>query len=150
MHMTRYAKTLSKRRAHVADWELTQKPRVWKGQGRLLLIALLALITYAAVPATLYFTARLIIAPDAGWQIWTVGSLVALVVSLVLGILLSATTKCTLCHGTPLMGNKCRKHTLANKLPLLTYRASSIVHLIFTGKFRCMFCSTPYRLGRRA
>lgn len=147
--MSRSLKSLSATRSHVADWERTQKPRVWRGQGRLILIALLALTTYAALPATLYFTVRLILEPEGGWQVWALGSLIALVAALVLGTVLSAMTKCALCHGTPLLGKSCRKHQLANKIPLLTYRASAILHLVFTGRFRCMFCSTPFRLGRK-
>lgn len=135
--------------SHVADWERTLNPRLWKGQGRLLLIAFLALTSYLALPATLYFTIRLLLEPQGDWQKPALGSLIALAVSLILGTLLSAITKCGLCHGAPLMGKNCRKHVLANKLPCLTYRASAILHLIFTGKFRCMFCSTPYRLGTR-
>ena len=115
-----------------------------------MVIALLALTTYVALPATIYFTIRLIQEPQGGWSTLTIISLVALVVSLVIGTLVSAITKCGLCHGSPLMGKSCRKHVLANKLPLCTYRASAILHLIFTGKFRCMFCSTPFRLGTRA
>jgi hypothetical protein len=122
---------------------------VWRGQFRLLQIALLALITYLSLPATLYFTCRLLLDPGKGWEHWTVAGLITFTGSLVLGLLLSATTRCSLCHGTPLLGKNCRKHTIANKLPFLTYRASAILHLIFTGRFRCMFCSTPFRLGRK-
>jgi hypothetical protein len=147
--MSRHVKSLTANRSHVASWERTQNARVWRSQGRLIVIVLLALTTYLALPATLYFTARLVMEPGAGWESWTLGSLVALVGSLVMGIVLSAMTKCTLCHGTPLLGTSCRKHPLANKLPLLTYRASTILHVLFTGRFRCMFCSTPFRLGRR-
>lgn len=147
--MSTQVKTPINRRSHVADWELTQKPRVWKGQFRLIIISLLALTTYIALPATIYFTIQQIVDPQGGWQAAAISSLIAFVVSLVLGTLLSAITKCSLCHGSLLLGKKCRKHVLANKLPLLTYRASAILHLIFTGKFRCMFCSTPFRLGTR-
>lgn len=147
--MSTHVKSLAARRSHVADWELTQKPRVWKGQPRLVLIALLALTTYLTLPATIYFTVRLIAEPRGGWQAAAVGSLIAFVASLILGLVLSAITKCGLCHGSPLLGKRCRKHVLANKLPFLTYRASAMLHLIFTGKFRCMFCSTPFRLGIR-
>jgi len=134
-------------RSHVADWERTQKPRVWRGQGRLILIVLLSVITYISLPATLYFTLRLVTDPGQRWDSWAIGSLIAFVSSLVLGIILSTLTKCSLCHGTPLLARKCRKHTIANKLPFLSYRASSVLHLLFTGKFRCMYCSTPFRLG---
>jgi hypothetical protein len=137
-------------RSHVADWELTQRPRVWRGQGRLLVITLLALTTYVAFPATLFFTFHLLNTPGEGWETWALGSLVTFVGSLICGIILSAMTRCVLCHGTPLLGKSCRKHVIANKIPGLTYRASTILHLLFTGKFRCMFCSTPFRLGRRS
>ena len=147
--MPRISSTSSQRRGHIADWERTQKPRVWKGQFRLLLIALFTLTMYAALPATLYFTARLIMEPEAGWQHWALGALITLVASMVLGIVLSAITKCSLCHGTPFFVNRCRKHALANKLPLLSFRASCLAHMLFTWKFRCMFCSTPYRLGSK-
>jgi hypothetical protein len=145
--MSSQVKSFTNRRSHVADWERTQKPRVWRGQGRLLLIAFLALTSYVALPATLYGTVRLVLEPEGGWEKVALGSLIALVGSLVLGTVLSAVTKCGLCHGTPMLGKNCRKHVLANKLPCLTYRASAILHLIFTGKFRCMYCSTPFRLG---
>ena len=148
--MPRPSKPVSSRRPHVADWERTQKPRAWRGQGRLIAIALLALTSYAALPATLYFTFRLLTGPAMGWEPWTIFSLSALLLSLILGTLLSAMTKCSLCQGRPLLGTDCRKHQLANKIPGLTYRASAILHLIFTGKFRCMFCSTPFRLGRKS
>ena len=147
--MSSQVKSLLARRSHVADWERTQKPRVWKGQFRLAIIALLALTSYFALPATLYFTIRLLLEPQGGWQIAAALSLVAFTVSFIIGLILSAITKCALCHGSPLLGKRCRKHVLANKLPLLTYRASAILHLICTGKFRCMFCSTPFRLGTK-
>lgn len=143
-------KAFASRRSHVADWERTQQPRVWRGQGRILLIALLAITTYISFPATFYFTYRLVREPGGGWHSWTIGALSALLISLILGTILSAMTKCALCHGTPLLGKKCRKHLLANKLPGLTYRASAILHLVFTGRFRCMYCSTPFRLGRKS
>ena len=136
-------------RSHVADWERTQKPRVWRGQVRLLLIVLLSVITYLSLPATLYFTFRLVTDPGKQWEPWAIGALIAFVSSLVLGLVLSALTKCSLCHGTPLQTRKCRKHTIANKLPFLSYRASAVLHILFTGKFRCMYCSTPFRIGRK-
>ena len=143
-------KSLTARRSHVADWERTQKPRVWKGQFRLIIIVLLALTSYIALPATIYFTICLLVEPQGAWQVPAALSLVAFAASFIVGLLLSAITKCALCHGSPLLDKRCRKHVLANKLPLLTYRASAILHVIFTGKFRCMFCSTPFRLGTKA
>lgn len=148
--MSRSSSSVSNGRSHVADWERTQRARVWKGQGRLVLIALLAVTSYIALPATIYFTFRLMTESGNRWHQWTVISLTTLMVSLIVGTILSAMTKCALCHGNPMLGKNCRKHTLANKIPFLTYRASAVLHLLFTGRFRCMFCSTPFRLGKKS
>ena len=134
-------------RSHVADWERTQKPRVWKGQFKLLLIALLGLISYLALPGLIFTTVHLLLNPTDGWQKWTLLCFIAFTGSLILGYILSSTVRCNLCQGSPMLVKKCRKHVLANKLPCLGYRASAILHLLFTGRFRCMYCSTPYRLG---
>ncbi len=138
------------RRSHVADWERTQKARTWRGQGKLLFIAFLSLLSYLTLPSTLVLTYLLLAEPGGGWQLWTLASLCALLFSVILGTILSATTHCALCHGRPLLNQRCRKHQLSNKLPGLTYRASAILALLFTGRFRCMLCSTPYRLGRKS
>ncbi len=138
------------RRSHVADWERTQKPRTWRGQPKLLLIAFLSLISYISLPATAYFTYRLIAHPQQDLETYTVISLSALLISLILGTILSATTYCSLCHGRPFLNQNCLTHQLANKIPLLTRRASTILALLGTGRFRCMLCSTPFRLGSKS
>lgn len=135
------------RKSHVADWERTQQPRVWKGQFRLLLIVLLSLTTWISFPATLYFLFKLLTAPSAENKSHVIFALAALLGSLLLGIFISAATKCSLCHSTPFLERRHRKHQLANDVPLLTYRASAILSLLLRGRFRCMYCSTPYRIG---
>src|SRR4051794_23647296 len=114
----------AERRSHVADWERTQKPRVWKGQLRLLFIVLLTLTTWVSLPATLYLTAKVIVDPTPAGKVQVVSWLAALLISLLVGIILSANTRCSLCHSTPFLQRHQRKHPLANKVPLLTYRAS--------------------------
>ncbi|MDB6132306.1 MAG: hypothetical protein JWM59_549 [Verrucomicrobiales bacterium] len=148
--MPRHRYQSTGRGSHVADWERTQPPRVWKTQARLLLIVLLSLVTWAALPATLCLTVMLLLDPTPEIKQWALISMVSLVVGLVAGILISSTAKCSLCHSTPFLQNSHRKHQLANDVPLLTYRASAIVHLLLRGRFRCMYCSTPYRIGPRS
>lgn len=137
------------RRSHVADWERTQQPRVWKGQFRLLIILLLALTFWVSVPVTLYYTAMAILEPSPLTKHHALWGLVSLLGSLLLGIFVSAATKCSLCHSTPFLERRQRKHQLANHIPLFTHRASALLSLLLRGRFRCMYCSTPYRIGLR-
>ncbi|MES2707214.1 MAG: hypothetical protein V4726_11500 [Verrucomicrobiota bacterium] len=145
--MSRHRYSDKERKSHVADWERTQPPRVWRMQFRLLIIVLMALVTWISLPATVYFTVMLITNPSPAAKVHVVVSILALVVSYLAGLLVSASSKCSLCHSTPFLQRRHRKHPLANDLPLLTYRASAIVHLLLRGRFRCMYCSTPYRIG---
>lgn len=145
--MSRHRYPPPDRRSHVADWERTQPPRVWRGQFRLFFIVVLALTTWVSFPATLFFLGKLLIEPAKDTKTHLVISIVALLLSYLLGLALSASAKCSLCHSTPFLQRRHRKHQLANALPMLTYRASAILHVLLTGRFRCMYCSTPYRLG---
>ena len=55
---------------------------------------------------------------------------------------------CTLCHGTVLSEKRCRKHDRAFRIPGLSYSASAALSVLCTGRFRCMYCGTPYRVRK--
>jgi hypothetical protein len=57
-------------------------------------------------------------------------------------------TRCPLCHGTPFHEQRSQKHKEATKFSFLTYRASTILSLVATGQYRCMYCGTAFRLKR--
>lgn len=60
----------------------------------------------------------------------------------------SRSVSCPLCHGKILHGSKCHKHRDARRRGVLSYTSSLIVDVLFSGRFTCMFCGTPYRLKR--
>lgn len=55
---------------------------------------------------------------------------------------------CNLCHGTILHEKRCRKHAKANRIPGLSHRAATVVKVLCSGGFRCMYCGTLYRLKK--
>lgn len=137
-------------KSHVAEWERTQQPRVWRGQIRLAFLCLFSVSTWVSFIWGLYAGMRLLLnTADRSWERPILISSILFAVSLLLSLYLSAITRCPLCHGTPFVEKRCRKHKLAFRLPGFTYRASAIIHLITRGFFRCMYCSTPYRFGRK-
>jgi hypothetical protein len=61
---------------------------------------------------------------------------------------LSRSLVCPLCHGTVMHEKRCQKHAGAQRLPLLSYRATAAAAVLCTGAFRCMYCGTAYRLKK--
>ncbi|MCB1210533.1 MAG: hypothetical protein KDK97_14480 [Verrucomicrobiales bacterium] len=43
---------------------------------------------------------------------------------------------------------RCHKHSEAQRLPLMGYRGTVVLAVLFTLGFRCMYCGTPYRLRK--
>lgn len=140
------------RGSHVADWERTQKPRPWRNPGRLRGIVLFHLLTWLSFAGGVYCGIMLYVTEGFGrggiHTLPLLGCLVVFAVSLVTRAALGAATSCPLCHGKLFSAGHSAKHKLSNKLPMLPYRASTILHILFTGRFRCMYCSTPFRVGR--
>jgi hypothetical protein len=55
-------------------------------------------------------------------------------------------TMCPLCKGTPLIESGALLHDRARRIPFLPHGSSSVLHILFTQKFRCMYCGTDYDL----
>lgn len=55
---------------------------------------------------------------------------------------------CGLCHGTIVAEKRCRKHADAVRIRPLSYRATTVLSVIFTLSFRCMYCGTRFRLWK--
>ncbi|MGI8605179.1 MAG: hypothetical protein ACR2OZ_19580 [Verrucomicrobiales bacterium] len=82
---------------------------------------------------------------------WGLGFLGAMAVYSLFGLLRhyhGRRTHCPLCHGTPFHEQPSQKSRDATKFPLLSYRTSTVVSLLFSGQYRCMYCGTPFRLKR--
>jgi len=73
--------------------------------------------------------------------------LVLLVLTLIvwiIGIFKRREACCPLCKGTPFLNTGAHLHEKAYKLPLLNHGNTNMVRTIFTQRFRCMYCGTPY------
>ncbi|MES2596592.1 MAG: hypothetical protein V4662_14705 [Verrucomicrobiota bacterium] len=86
-------------------------------------------------------------APMWGWL--ALSGLGTFVVSRVAVFFMADTLNCPLCHGAVMKERRCRKHEDSFRLWPLSHRASAVLSLLITFGFRCMYCGTSYRLGRR-
>ena len=62
----------------------------------------------------------------------------------IIGLFKRRSACCPLCKGTPYLNTGAHLHEKAYKLPLLNHGNTNIVRTIFTQRFRCMYCGTPY------
>src|SRR5690606_31426555 len=75
--------------------------------------------------------------------------LVALVLSLVtwlVAFLRRRNVRCPLCKGTPLLDSRAVTHRGARRLRPLNYGNTAVLSVLFTHRFRCMYCGTCYDL----
>ena len=57
-------------------------------------------------------------------------------------------TVCSLCRGPVFHVQRSAKNRDATKWPGLGYRTSAVLSMLFTGRYRCMYCGTPFRLKK--
>jgi hypothetical protein len=57
-------------------------------------------------------------------------------------------TLCPLCRGPVFHVQRSVKSRGATKIPGLDYRTSIVLSLFLVGRYRCMYCGTPFRLKR--
>lgn len=55
-------------------------------------------------------------------------------------------TLCPLCKGTPLMESGARLHIRAKRIFPFSHGVSTVLFILFTQKFRCMYCGTDFDL----
>jgi hypothetical protein len=108
----------------------------------LLVIAFLCFIGFA------WFTTWLLFTGDISHGYPALGLLLGFGLARLLAFLNNRHLKCNLCHGTVLDANRCQKHAKATRMPGLSYPAATVVKVICTGGFRCMYCGTLYRLKK--
>ncbi len=113
---------------------------------------LVAVLMFAAFLGFLAFVVGVIGMAATQARVWGVPALAGLgtfAFSRGVVFLLADSLNCPLCHGAVMKERRCRKHQDAFRLWPLSYRASAVLSLLVTFGFRCMYCGTSYRLGRR-
>ncbi len=126
----------------------TRRARGYHRPGRLLLVALLLVLALLGSLAFLCGVAAMMLTGVREWGWLALAGLGVFAVSRVAVFALAAALNCPLCHGTVMNEKRCRKHDNAFRLWPLSYRASAVISLLFTGTFRCMYCGTQWRLKR--
>lgn len=125
-----------------------QRHRHYPRAARVLIVALLLGISWAGI---VLFLTSLGIMWQSGEQVhgwFALGGLGLFALGRAAAFVLGRHLNCSLCHGPVLHEKNCHKHVDAFRILPLSYRNSTVVSLLGTGKFRCMYCGTPYRLRR--
>ena len=137
-------------RSAKGNWEDYQRSRSYPRSLGLLCGAFSSLVLWISTGASVLSLVMIFSGEKDPWSLISMISLAALLVSLVITLVISLTQHCPLCHGTPLHSRSCPKHRLAQKWPLLTYRATAVLKILTTFDFRCMYCGTPFRLFKKS
>jgi hypothetical protein len=114
----------------------------------MLLVALFFLLAYAGLAAFAVGLAGMVVVGGQEAGVLALAGLGLFALAKAFAFPLSRGLNCSLCHGGLMQSRRCQKHARAFRLPLLTHRASAVISLLTTGRFRCMYCGTPYRLRR--
>lgn len=127
-----------------------RRARHFPRSARLLLVALLMLVAATGFLAFVVGVVGMLVMKQQDlWGWLALAGLGVLVVSRVVAFFLADMLTCPLCHGSVMKARRCHKHADAFRLWPLSYRASAALSLLTTFGFRCMYCGTSFRLGRR-
>ncbi|MBB5352573.1 hypothetical protein HNR46_002819 [Haloferula luteola] len=66
------------------------------------------------------------------------------------GLLVRKGARCPLCKGTPLLDNTATKNARAQRIFPFNYGTTALISLLFTQRFRCMYCGSPFDLIKRS
>lgn|GEM_PF-706767 len=132
------------------SWESKQRARSFPCSIELLCGAFSIFVLWLSTITAVVSLAMKYTGHNEPWTNLSILSLVVLALSLVVTLSLSLTKKCPLCHGTPLHSRSCPKHRLADRWRPFTHRATTVLRILTTLSFRCMYCGTPFRLFKRS
>lgn len=133
------------------SWEDIQRSRSHPHSGKLLLGAFSFLIAWLSIVSLIGGLIMSNLGQPDPWNRICIIAAVLFVISLVTAIGISLTTRCPLCHGTPLHArHRCHPHRLANHWIPFTRRATVVLRILTTLSFRCMYCGTPFRLFKKS
>lgn len=125
-----------------------RRARAFNRPGRMIVVTLLLLAAFFGFGAFLWTTGAMLWTGDRSLGTYALAGLALCGIGRFLVFVLSRSLSCTLCYGPVMQEKGCRKHRDAQRLPLLSYRASTALAVATTGHFRCMYCGTPFRLRK--
>ena len=125
-----------------------RRPRHFPRPGRAVFTALLLVLAFAAMVGFLVAGLKMWLTNDPEWGVYALVCIGVFVIARLSAAWNTHRLACPLCHGMVLHEKRCRKHRDARKIPLIGYRATAVLSLLFTGNFSCMYCGTLFRLKK--
>ena len=118
--------------------------------GKLVFTSLLVLITRLSLITTLVILPLSLYIGSTEFGLWVVLPVVASFLFLcVMHFIATHQTRCRVCSCHFYRAQRCKKHRLAHKLPLLGYAFGGATHLLLFRWMRCMYCGTAIRLRQK-
>jgi len=118
--------------------------------GKLVFTSLLVLITRLSLITTLVILPLSLYIGSTEFGLWVVLPVVASFLLLcVMHFMATHQTRCRVCSCHFYRAQRCKKHRLAHKLPLLGYAFGGATHLLLFRWMRCMYCGTAIRLRQK-
>jgi hypothetical protein len=121
-------------------------PRSW----RLFIIAVLMLAAFVGALVFLVGLTGLLMTQDRYWGWLALCGLAWVALTRGIVFIFGDGLNCPLCHGAVMREQPCHKHAHAFRIWPLSHRTSAVISLLTTLSFRCMYCGTAYRLGKRS
>jgi hypothetical protein len=75
-----------------------------------------------------------------------VGGLALSLITWLIAFFKRRAASCPLCKGTPLLNSGALPHSRATRIFPLNHGVSAVISIMFTQKFRCMYCGTDFDL----
>src|SRR5690606_37577038 len=106
----------------------------------------LTVLHYLCLVALLSIMAAFAIRPHESLVVPIVVALVVCLGTWFVAFLRRRMVRCPLCKGTPLLDSKAATHVKARRLRPLNHGTTAVFGILFTQRFQCMYCGTPYDL----
>ena len=105
-----------------------------------------AFFNFCAAVAVITALPLFVLRMDEGNIKVLVGCIVLYIVTGIVSFLKRRHVICPLCKGTPLVSTRAHVHAKATRIFPLDYGTSTMVTLLFTQTFRCMYCGAHFDL----
>lgn len=115
-------------------------------RGPFVLAGILGLINFCGAVAILTTLVLYLTAPSQTGMKMLVGTVVFFFIASIASFLKRRNVLCPLCKGTPLVNSRARAHPKAFRVFPLDYGTSSMLSLLFTQTFRCLYCGAKFDL----
>lgn len=125
-----------------------RRSRAYRHPGRIWFASLLLVLSFVFMAAFIGLAVALPITHSRTIGIASLAVLAACIAARLWAFFLTRRVQCGLCHGSVLIDNGCRKHAHAARIPPLSWRATTVLSILFTLSFRCMYCGTRFRLWK--